>query len=188
MSTLSADMSHRETKCVPLGYTEIPWPRNNDRRSSGVMLWSGSALFPPITLYRLWRVWSLLSLLHLCSAGAETQQHRASDTSALVFSLPCYGSTMEGHPIVVFWELSMQPGAGRTVREAVRWGKAKGRLAVLCFCSGLGMLSCPRCIPSGPVSALWSSPNWRVWLWLKVTLISALGLRVLRCGSWRTSP
>lgn len=39
-STLSVEMKHRETKWLSPGYTEIPWQRNNDLRSSGVMLWS----------------------------------------------------------------------------------------------------------------------------------------------------
>lgn len=90
--------------------------------------------------------------------------------------------------IVVLWALSMGPGAGRAVREAVQRSKAEARLAASCYCSGLGMLSWLGCIPSGSVSVLWSSLKWRVQLELKVTLVSALELQVLYSGSQRTSP
>jgi len=102
--------------------------------------------------------------------------------------LPYCRNTMEGHPTAVFWALSTEPGAGRTVSEAEQWGKVKARLAVLWFWSGLRVLYWLGCIPWGPVSAFWSSPNWKARLWLKVTLVSALQLQVLCCGSQRNSP
>lgn len=176
-STLSVQMRHKETEGLSLGYTEIPRQRNNDQRSSGVMSWSWVSPLPSYnTLLSLNRVKPSASAPSLLGWGWDPAAQSLGYLS-LVFSLPCYGSTMEGHPTIVFWALSMEPGEGRTLGEAVQWGKAKARLAVQRFCSDLGMLSWLGCIPWGPVSALWSRLNWGVWVWLKVTLVSALGLQ-----------
>lgn len=116
----------------------------------------------------------------------ETQQHRVSDASALVSSLPFCGSPMEAHPLLSsehsLWDLVQGEQSGSSAMGR------KARLAVSRYCSGLGMLSWLGWIPWGSVSVLWSSLNWRVQLWLKVTLVSALELQVLYYGSQRTSP
>lgn len=106
------------TKWLWWGDTEIPWERNNDWRSSGVMLWSWISSLPSYN-----------------SSFSQESVNPSVSAAPLLFwawdpaaqSLRCLSFGLfsfflwkhHGSIPIVLWVLCLGPGAGRAVREAV---------------------------------------------------------------------